>query len=57
MKVIKNIVITVIIIIGSIILISTTKENINNLNTIIDYIEGKGLKIDGLSKLITEELN
>ncbi len=42
---------------GSIILISTTKENINNLNTIIDYIEGKGLKIDGLSKLITEELN
>ena len=42
---------------GSIILISLNKDNINKLNTLIDYIEGKGLKIEGLSKLITEELN
>lgn len=42
---------------GSMILIYLTKENLNSLNTIIDYIEGKGLKIEGLSRLITEELN
>ena len=42
---------------GSIILIDINKENINNLSTIIDYILGKGLKIEGLSSLITEELN
>ena len=41
---------------GNIILIELTKENINSLNTIIDFIEGKGLKIEGLSHLITEEL-
>lgn len=42
---------------GSIILIHMNKDNLKSLNTVIDYIEGKGLKIDGLSKLITEELN
>ena len=42
---------------GSMILIDLNKDNINKLNTVIDYIEGKGLKIEGLSKLITEELN
>ena len=42
---------------GSLILLNKNKETINNLNTIIDYIEGKGLIIEGLSKLITEELN
>lgn len=42
---------------GSIILIDINKENISNLNTVIEYIEGKGLKIEGLSKHISEELN
>lgn len=42
---------------GSLILLNKNKETINNLNTIIDYIEGKGLIIGGLSRLITEELN
>ena len=42
---------------GSLILLNKNKETINNLNTIIDYIEGKGLIIEGLSRLITEELN
>ena len=41
---------------GSIILIDINKENLNNLNTIVDYILGKGLKIEGLSSLITEKL-
>ena len=42
---------------GSIVLIDINKDNINNLNTVIEYIEGKGLMIAGLSKHITEELN
>ena len=42
---------------GSIILINNNKQNLSSLNTIIDYIEGKGLKIEGLSKLITEQIN
>ena len=32
------------------------KETINELPTIIDYIKGKGLKIDTLSNLLNEEL-
>ena len=41
---------------GSIILIDSNFDNINNLGVIIDYIKGKGLKIGGLSELINEEL-
>ena len=41
---------------GSIILLSMNKETINELPTIIDYIKGKGLKIDTLSNLLNEEL-
>lgn len=42
---------------GSIILLSMNKETINELSTIIDYIKGKGLKIDILSNLLNENLN
>ena len=42
---------------GSIILLSMNKETINELSTIIDYIKGKGLKIDTLSNLLNENLN
>lgn len=41
---------------GSIILLNMNSETINELPTIIDYIKGKGLKIEGLSKLLSEEL-
>lgn len=41
---------------GSIILLEINKDNISNLEIIIDYIKGKGIKIDGLSKLLTEDL-
>lgn len=41
---------------GSIILLSMNKETVNELSTIIDYIKGKGLKIDTLSNLLSEEL-
>lgn len=41
---------------GSIILLSMNSDTIQELGTIIDYIKGKGYKIDGLSKLLTEEL-
>lgn len=41
---------------GSIILIDSNFDNINNLGVIIDYIKGKGLKVGGLSELINEEL-
>ncbi len=41
---------------GSMILLKMNNETIKELNTIIDYIKGKGLKIDGLSKLLNEEL-
>lgn len=41
---------------GSIILIDSNSDNVNNLGIIIDYIKGKGLKIGGLSKLTSEEL-
>ena len=40
---------------GSIILLSMNKEVINELSTIIDYIKGKGLKIDTLSNLLSEK--
>lgn len=40
---------------GSIILLKMTKDNVNNLELIIDYIKGKGMKIEGLSKLLTED--
>lgn len=42
---------------GSIILLSMNKEVINELSTIIDYIKGKGLKIDTLSNMLKEELS
>lgn len=41
---------------GSIILLSMNNETIKELATIIDYIRGKGLKITGLSALLSEEL-
>ena len=41
---------------GSIILLSMNKETLNELSTIIDYIKGKGLKIDTLSNLLNENL-
>ena len=40
---------------GSIILLSMKKETMNELSTIIDYIKGKGLKIDTLSNLLSEK--
>ena len=40
---------------GSIILLSMNKETMNELSTIIDYIKGKGLKIDTLSNLLSEK--
>lgn len=40
---------------GSIILLSMNKETINELSIIIDYIKGKGLKIDTLSNLLSEK--
>ena len=42
---------------GSIILIDMTKEQLNNINIIIDYIKGKGYKIVGLSTLLSEEFS
>jgi len=42
---------------GSIILLNINKDNVNNLVTIVDYINGKGLKIGGLSQLLTENLD
>lgn len=41
---------------GSIILLKMNSDTIKELNTIIDYIKGKGLKIGGLSTLLSEEL-
>jgi len=41
---------------GSIILLSMNNDTIKELPTILDYIKGKGYKISGLSKLLTEEL-
>lgn len=41
---------------GSIILLKLNKNSVNNLNVIIDYIKGKGLKIGGLSSLLSENL-
>lgn len=40
---------------GSIILLNMNSETISELPTIIDYIRGKGLKIEGLSKVLSEE--
>ncbi len=42
---------------GSIILLSMNSDTINELSIIIDYIKGKGLKIGGLSSLLTENLS
>lgn len=42
---------------GSIILMEINNDTVTELGIIIDYIRGKGLKIEGLSKLLTEELN
>ncbi len=41
---------------GSIILLNINNKTLNQLDIIIDYIEGKGLKIEKLSKLLSEEL-
>lgn len=41
---------------GSIILFEINKDTVNNLDIIINYINGKGLKIGGLSDLLSEEL-
>lgn len=41
---------------GSMILLRMNKETTNELSTIIDYIEGRGYKIVGLSKLLSENL-
>jgi len=41
---------------GSIILIDVNKDSVENLNVVLDYIEGKGLIIDGISKLLDEDL-
>ena len=42
---------------SSIILLNMNKDSVNNLETIIDYIKGKGLKIGGLSQGLTENLS
>lgn len=39
---------------GSIILLDMNQETVNELGTIIDYIRGKGFKIEGLSKFLSE---
>ena len=39
---------------GSVILLNMNSETISELSTIIDYIKGKGLKIEGLSKVLSE---
>lgn len=41
---------------GSIILLNLNKETTKELSTIIDYIKGKGYKIEGLSTLLSEEI-
>ena len=41
---------------GSIILFEINKDTVNNLDIIVNYIKGKGLKIGGLSDLLSEEL-
>ena len=40
---------------GSIILLNIDNKTLNQLEIIIDYIQGKGLKIATLSKLLSEE--
>ncbi len=40
---------------GSIILLDMEKDTVESLSIIIDYIKGKGLKIVGLSQLLSEE--
>lgn len=42
---------------GSIILLKMNNDTLKELSTMIDYIKGKGLKIGGLSELLSEELN
>lgn len=42
---------------GSIIFLDLNKETTKELGTIIDYLKGKGYKIEGLSTLLSEELN
>lgn len=42
---------------GSIILLSMNQETVNELSIIIDYIRGKGIKIGGLSTLLSEDLS
>ena len=41
---------------GSIILFNMNKDTVLELSTIIDYIRGKGLRIVGLSQLLSEDL-
>lgn len=42
---------------GSIILLNMDNKTLNQLDIIIDYIQGKGLKIGTLSTLLSEKLN
>lgn len=42
---------------GSIVLLSMNNTTVSELSLIIDYIKGKGLKIGGLSSLLSEELD
>ena len=42
---------------GSMILLRMNQDTIRELGIIIDYIKGKGLKIGGLSRLLTEKLD
>lgn len=41
---------------GSIILLDMSRETVDEMAVIIDYIKGKGFKIGGLSELIDEEI-
>ena len=41
---------------GSIILMDINNTNIIEIGIVIDYIKGKGLKIGGLSELLSEKL-
>lgn len=41
---------------GSIILLDMNQEVVNELGIIIDYIKGKGIKIEGLSVLLSEDV-
>lgn len=39
---------------GSIILVNLSSDNVSSMEVVIDYIKGKGLEIEGLSKMLSE---